>query len=158
MTHVERIPTAAEIAARRARLGYVTAKPVWNRAPAKRQEPDPLARVLAAYHCVVDTTAALYVPRPLSMQTPVKRVRRAVRLIARIWGVSVDDIMGPSRTKHIVAARHAAFYMAAKLTKWSLPKIGRAFDGKDHTTVLYGVRKIVAATPRRSIDFRGRGQ
>jgi chromosomal replication initiator protein len=42
----------------------------------------------------------------------------------------------------VVAARSVAMYLARKLTDHSLEQIGRAFGGRDHTTVLHGCRKI----------------
>lgn len=55
--------------------------------------------------------------------------------------ITVGQIMSNQRAKHIVAARFEAFYRLSTETKFSLPKIGKLFGGKDHTTVLHGVRK-----------------
>ena len=46
------------------------------------------------------------------------------------------------RQAHIVLPRQVAMYLAKELTQKSLPEIGDAFGGRDHTTVLHAVRKI----------------
>jgi len=46
------------------------------------------------------------------------------------------------RTKRVVVPRQVAMYLCRELTDASLPAIGRAFGGRDHTTVLYAVQKI----------------
>ncbi|MBQ9359192.1 MAG: chromosomal replication initiator protein DnaA, partial [Abditibacteriota bacterium] len=47
-----------------------------------------------------------------------------------------------SRSKEIVAARQTAMYITRETTELSLPAIGKAFGGKDHTTVLHNVKKM----------------
>jgi chromosomal replication initiator protein len=66
------------------------------------------------------------------------------RLVARAFGVSVEDINGTSRSKGIVLARQVAMHLIRELTGASLPEIGRQFGGKDHTTVVHACRKIKA--------------
>jgi chromosomal replication initiator protein len=62
--------------------------------------------------------------------------------VADHCGVSVDDIEGECREKHIARARHIAIYLSRELTKSSFPKIGSAFGGRDHSTVMYACRKV----------------
>ena len=64
------------------------------------------------------------------------------QMTATAFGVSVDDINGTSRTKGIVLARQVAMHLMRELTGASLPEIGRAFGGKDHTTVVHSCNKI----------------
>ncbi len=52
------------------------------------------------------------------------------------------DLMSPSRARNISRPRQMAMYLCKKLTTRSLPEIGRKFGGRDHTTILHGVRKI----------------
>ena len=61
---------------------------------------------------------------------------------ARYFGISVDDVVGTSRTQVFVTARQIAMYLCRELTDLSLPKIGTEFGGKDHTTVMHADRKI----------------
>ena len=61
---------------------------------------------------------------------------------ASYFGVTVDDLCGPSRSRVLVTARQIAMYLCRELTDLSLPKIGHAFGGRDHTTVMHADRKI----------------
>ena len=60
-------------------------------------------------------------------------------------GVTLEDVKGKCRKRHIVAARQAAMYFIRKeRPSLSFPEIGRFFGGRDHTTVLHAVRKLEA--------------
>jgi len=61
---------------------------------------------------------------------------------AEYYGISMDELTGPSRSRVYVTARQIAMYLCRQLTDLSLPKIGEHFGGKDHTTVMYAVKKI----------------
>jgi chromosomal replication initiator protein len=61
---------------------------------------------------------------------------------AAYFGVSMDDLTGASRSRVLVTARQIAMYLCRELTDLSLPKIGQAFGGRDHTTVMHADRKI----------------
>ena len=61
---------------------------------------------------------------------------------ASYFGVTVDDLCGGSRSRVLVTARQIAMYLCRELTDLSLPKIGQAFGGRDHTTVMHADRKI----------------
>ncbi len=58
------------------------------------------------------------------------------------FGVSIEDLTGPSRGRHLVQGRQIAMYLCRELTELSLPKIGAQFGNRDHTTVMYADRKI----------------
>jgi chromosomal replication initiator protein len=61
---------------------------------------------------------------------------------AAYFGLSIDELTGPSRGRHLVMARQIAMYLCRELTDLSLPKIGAQFGNRDHTTVMYAERKI----------------
>jgi chromosomal replication initiator protein len=71
---------------------------------------------------------------------------------ASYFSLSVDDLCGTSRSRVLVNARQIAMYLCRELTDLSLPKIGQAFGGRDHTTVMHADRKIrQLMAERRSI-------
>ena len=53
-----------------------------------------------------------------------------------------DELVGQKRTRRLVTPRQVAMFLTRDLTDASLPAIGRAFGGRDHSTVLYAVQKI----------------
>ncbi len=61
---------------------------------------------------------------------------------ANYFGLSIEELTGPSRGRHLVMARQIAMYLCRELTGLSLPKIGAQFGNRDHTTVMYAERKI----------------
>jgi chromosomal replication initiator protein len=61
---------------------------------------------------------------------------------AKYFNVSNDDLCGSSRSRVLVNARQVAMYLCRELTDLSLPRIGQAFGGRDHTTVMHADRKI----------------
>jgi chromosomal replication initiator protein len=61
---------------------------------------------------------------------------------ADYFGVTMNDLCGPSRTRTLVQARQVAMYLCRELTDLSLPNIGKVFGGRDHTTVMHAKGKI----------------
>ena len=61
---------------------------------------------------------------------------------AEYFSISIDDLVGLSRSRVIVSARQMAMYLCRELTDLSLPKIGEKFGSRDHTTVMHAERKI----------------
>ena len=70
---------------------------------------------------------------------PIDRIQTEV---GNFYGVSVKEMKGTWRVQNIVLARQVAMYLTRELTDNSLPKIGREFGGKDHTTVIHAHGKI----------------
>jgi chromosomal replication initiator protein len=64
------------------------------------------------------------------------------RKVAEHYNVRLSDLIGPKRLRTIARPRQVAMYLAKQLTPRSLPEIGRRFGGRDHTTIMHGVRKI----------------
>ena len=62
--------------------------------------------------------------------------------MAEHYNIRLSDMIGPKRVRTIARPRQIAMYLAKQLTSRSLPDIGRRFGGRDHTTIMHGVRKI----------------
>ncbi|MFH4354029.1 MAG: chromosomal replication initiator protein DnaA [Neisseriaceae bacterium] len=65
------------------------------------------------------------------------------RVVADYYNVKLSDLKGTQRSRKIVRPRQIAMSIAKDLTEQSLPSIGAAFGGKDHTTVIYAHRTIL---------------
>jgi chromosomal replication initiator protein len=64
------------------------------------------------------------------------------KTVAEYFKIRVSDLLSKKRTRSITRPRQIAMSMAKELTNHSLPEIGDAFGGRDHTTVLHACRKI----------------
>lgn len=90
-------------------------------------------------------------PRPRLPATPIDYFSlgiprwRAVQLaVAREFGVTRDDLVGPSRVAGTVLARHVAMTIVHKTLRVSLAQTGRLFGRRDHTTVFSGIQNVGA--------------
>lgn len=85
-------------------------------------------------------------------QTTEITATQVIGQTASYFGLTIDDLCGSSRSRVLVTARQIAMYLCRELTDLSLPKIGQAFGGRDHTTVMHANRKIrELMAERRSI-------
>jgi len=64
------------------------------------------------------------------------------QLVSEAYGYSIEDLLSQNRTAELATARQVAMYLAREKTEESLQQIGRAFNKKDHTTVIHACRKI----------------
>lgn len=62
--------------------------------------------------------------------------------VSTFYGITIKDIKGTKRQQNIVLARQIAMYLTRVLTDFSLPKIGKEFGNRDHSTVLHSYNKI----------------
>ncbi|MDN6293797.1 MAG: chromosomal replication initiator protein DnaA [Alkalibacterium gilvum] len=62
--------------------------------------------------------------------------------VSKYYQISLTDLKGKKRVRQIVLPRQIAMYLSRELTSTSLPKIGKEFGGKDHTTVIHAHEKI----------------
>ena len=62
--------------------------------------------------------------------------------VSEFFKIPISDLRAKRRHKSIVFPRQMAMYLSRQLTSMSLPEIGGAFGGKDHTTVLHSCKKI----------------
>ena len=75
----------------------------------------------------------------MSITPSIQDFQKAVALAA---GVSIDDLTGPSRRREVTEPRHIAIYMVHRSTPATLKSIGRAFGGRDHSTVKYAIQTV----------------
>ena len=71
-----------------------------------------------------------------------------IEAVADFYSLSPEDLKGRSRSQKVVKPRQIAMYLARQETKASLPQIGGALGGRDHTTVIYSLKKIGDQTER----------
>ena len=69
-------------------------------------------------------------------------VEEIQRKVSEHYNIRLSDMLGPRRQRIIARPRQVAMYLAKNLTTRSLPEIGRRFGGRDHTTVMHGVKRI----------------
>ena len=92
----------------------------------------------------------------LAVQDKLVTIDNIQRKVAEYYKIRVADLLSARRTRSITRPRQTAMALAKELTNHSLPEIGDAFGGRDHTTVLHACRKIEelkAAEPRIAEDY-----
>jgi chromosomal replication initiator protein len=75
-------------------------------------------------------------------EAPAVSIERIQELVSERFGLSLDELCGDKRSQNIVYPRQVAMYLSRELTDSSLPKIGKKFGGRDHTTVIHATSKI----------------
>lgn len=79
----------------------------------------------------------------LAVQAKTVTVENIQKTVAEYYKIRLADLSGKSRSRSVARPRQLAMALAKDLTSKSLPEIGKAFGGRDHTTVLHACRKIV---------------
>jgi chromosomal replication initiator protein len=80
----------------------------------------------------------------LSLQARLVTIENIQRTVAEYYKLRVADLLSPGRSRSLARPRQVAMALAKELTRHSLPEIGDAFGGRDHTTVLHACRRVVA--------------
>ena len=80
---------------------------------------------------------------------------RIVGVVAAAFGIAPDQVVGPSRTRHVVEARQVAMYVLREGRGLSYPAIGEALGGRDHTTAMHSVERVRARMAERPGLRRG---
>ncbi|WP_299619336.1 chromosomal replication initiator protein DnaA [uncultured Tateyamaria sp.] len=69
-------------------------------------------------------------------------VEEIQRKVSEHYNIRLSDMIGPKRLRSYARPRQVAMYLCKRMTSRSLPEIGRRFGGRDHTTVMHGVKRI----------------
>jgi chromosomal replication initiator protein len=69
-------------------------------------------------------------------------VEEIQRKVSDHYNIRLSDLIGPKRVRTFARPRQVAMYLCKQLTSRSLPEIAKRFGGRDHTTIMHGVRKI----------------
>ncbi|MFK8014576.1 MAG: chromosomal replication initiator protein DnaA [Gammaproteobacteria bacterium] len=79
----------------------------------------------------------------MAMRDRLVTIDNIKKTVAEYFKIRVADLLSPRRTRSITRPRQMAMSLAKELTSHSLPEIGDAFGGRDHTTVIHACRKVV---------------
>ena len=79
---------------------------------------------------------------PQGDAAPEVTIPRIQEAISQRFGVTLEELISPRRSQAVAYPRQVAMYLSRELTDSSLPKIGREFGGRDHTTVIHATQKI----------------
>lgn len=93
----------------------------------------------------------------LAVQSRQITIENIQKTVADYYKIKVSDMYSKKRSRNVARPRQLAMALAKELTQLSLPDIGDAFGGRDHTTVLHACRKIdelQATCPEISRDFK----
>ena len=80
----------------------------------------------------------------LALQARLVSIENIQKTVAEYFKIRVGDLLSKKRSRSIARPRQMAMALAKELTNHSLPEIGDAFGGRDHTTVLHGCRRVEA--------------
>lgn len=127
--------------ARRERLQRMAPRPVVQTAavmPVPEPLPEPPRSILSP-EWFEQAWSILEPPNLANDRMAIGRIKRE---ICSYYNITRIDLESKRRTVNLVRPRQIGMYLSKTLTKRSLPEIAALFGGRDHTTVLHGVRKI----------------
>lgn len=110
-----------------------------------RELEGALNRVIALAHLMAYPLNIPTAQRALGAMVgpkPKVTVDQIVDTVSQYYHFTREDLLGPRRTQELAFARQLAMYLARQMTDLSLPQIGGALGGRDHTTVMYGCDKL----------------
>ena len=126
-------------------VAYFLAKNVYSNV---RELEGSLRRVLATAHFRRADITLSFVKETLkdliSLQERLMTIEQIQKVVAEYYKIRVSDILSSKRDRKITMPRHIAMAMSKDLTRHSMPSIGDAFGGREHTTVLNACKKINA--------------
>ncbi len=122
-----------------------------------RELEGALIRV-AAYASIHDVPVTLAIAEEqlhhlISAEARQLTPRMILDTTAEMFGMTIEDLTGKSRSRPLVTARQISMYVFRQMTDFSYPAIGREFGGRDHTTVIHAVDKIGTLMKQRRAIF-----
>ena len=78
----------------------------------------------------------------LALQDKLISIENIQRTVAEYYKIKVADLLSKRRSRSVARPRQVAMGLAKELTNHSLPEIGDAFGGRDHTTVMHGCKRV----------------
>ncbi len=122
-----------------------------------RELEGALIRV-AAYASIHDVPVTLAIAEEqlhhlISAEARQLTPRMILDATAEMFGMTIEDLTGKSRSRPLVTARQISMYVFRQMTDFSYPAIGREFGGRDHTTVIHAVDKIGTLMKQRRAIF-----
>lgn len=122
-----------------------------------RELEGALKKVIADSHFMGKTITQDFIRESLkdllALQDKQVGVDNIQRTVAEYYKIKVADLLSKRRSRSVARPRQVAMALAKELTNHSLPEIGDAFGGRDHTTVLHACRKV-KSLQEESADIR----
>jgi chromosomal replication initiator protein len=111
-----------------------------------RELEGALKRVIANAHFTGNAITTAFIKESLkdllALQDKQVSIDNIQRVVAEYYKIKIADLLSKRRNRSVARPRQVAMSLAKELTNHSLPEIGDAFGGRDHTTVLHACRKI----------------
>jgi len=124
-------------------VAYFLAKNVYSNV---RELEGSLRRLIATAHLKREEINLSFAKETfkdlISLQERLITIEQIQKTVANYYKIRVADLLSAKRDRKITLPRHVAMMIAKELTNHSLPSIGDAFGGRDHTTVLHACKKI----------------
>jgi chromosomal replication initiator protein len=132
-SHIELSPEVAFFIAKRIRANV-------------RELEGALKRVIANAHFTGGAITLSFVQEALkdllALQEKLVSIDNIIKTVAEYYKIKVSELLSKRRSRSVARPRQVAMALCKELTNHSLPEIGDAFGGRDHTTVLHGCRLI----------------
>ncbi|WP_271272318.1 chromosomal replication initiator protein DnaA [Aliamphritea hakodatensis] len=111
-----------------------------------RELEGALKRVIANAHFTGNAITTPFIKESLkdllALQDKQVSIDNIQRVVAEYYKIKVSDLLSKRRSRSVARPRQVAMSLSKELTNHSLPEIGDAFGGRDHTTILHGCRKV----------------
>lgn len=90
-----------------------------------------------------------YPSRKYEKHKRIASIEEVKRVVCAVYKITHNDLLGQRKTSNLMEPRHIAVHLAYKLSGMSLTRVGKSFDGRDHSTVINSVKKAPALYPKQ---------